>query len=99
MQSVTALDSQHTQELQNDKNRIAQLERDVAAGRRRVQVRAACPDLSASGTTACMDDAARSGLDNAARRDYFTLRQRIERANRQINGLQDYVRQVCLRTQ
>ncbi|MGW4426322.1 lysis system i-spanin subunit Rz, partial [Streptosporangium sp. NPDC004631] len=29
-------------------------------------------------------------------RDYFTLRERIEIANKQIAGLQDYINQVCL---
>lgn len=36
MQTVAALDLQHTRELEHDKNRIAQLERDVADGRRRL---------------------------------------------------------------
>ncbi|MGL9721540.1 lysis system i-spanin subunit Rz [Symbiopectobacterium sp.] len=43
MQTVAALDTKHTRELEHDKKRIAQLERDVADGRRRLQVRAVCP--------------------------------------------------------
>ncbi|WP_440867882.1 lysis protein [Symbiopectobacterium purcellii] len=96
MQTVAALDAKHTRELENDKNRIAQLERDVADGRRRLQVRAVCPGVSANSASSRLDDAARPGLTDAAQRNYFTLRRRIEIANRQINSLQDYVRQVCL---
>ncbi|MGL9724916.1 lysis protein [Sodalis sp. (in: enterobacteria)] len=99
MQTVAALDWQHTQELEHEKNRIAQLERDVADGRRRLQVRAICPGVSASGAAARVDDATRARLTDAARRNYFTLRRRIDIAQEQINGLQDYVRQVCLRTE
>ncbi|MEN3263006.1 lysis system i-spanin subunit Rz [Sodalis endosymbiont of Spalangia cameroni] len=95
MQTVAALDWQHTRELENDKKRIAQLERDVADGRRRLQVRATCPAVSAHRPAAGMDDAARARLDDAAQRHYFTLRRRIEIATEQINGLQDYARQIC----
>jgi prophage endopeptidase len=96
MQTVAALDLQHTRELENEKNRIAQLERDVADSRRQLQVRAVCPGVSANSASSRLDDAARPGLTDAAQRNYFTLRRRIEIAEAQINGLQDYVRQVCL---
>ncbi|WP_406706213.1 lysis protein [Sodalis sp.] len=95
IQTVTALDKQHTRELENDKKRIAQLERDVAGGRRRLQVSATCPGVSAR-ATARLDDAAGARPTDAAQRNYFTLRRRIDIAEEQINGLQDYVRQVCL---
>lgn len=95
IQTVTALDKQHTRELENDKKRIAQLERDVAGGRRRLQVSATCPSVSAR-AAARMDDAAVVRPTDAAQRNYFTLRRRIEIAEEQINGLQDYARQVCL---
>ncbi|MEN3259084.1 lysis protein [Sodalis endosymbiont of Spalangia cameroni] len=95
VRSVAALDLQHTRELENDKKRIAQLERDVADGRRRLQVSATCPNLS-SRAAARMDDATRARPTDAAQRNYFILRRRIEIAEEQINGLQDYARQVCL---
>lgn len=98
MQTVSALDWQHTRELENEKNRIAQLERDVAAGRRRLRLHAVCPNVSASGSAASLAHAARARLDYTTQRYYFTLRRRIEIAQEQINGLQDYVRQVCLNT-
>ncbi|ABN42258.1 gp54 [Sodalis phage phiSG1] len=98
-QAIADIDARYTQELTHAQNELAQLERDVAAGRRRVRLRANCPGVSASGPTASVDAATSAGLTDATRGNYFTLRRRIETANRQINGLQDYVRQVCLRTE
>lgn len=95
MQTVAALDTKHTRELEHDQNIIAQLERDVADGRRRLQVSATCSNVSAR-AAARMDYAARARLDDTAQGHYFTLRRRIEMAEAQINGLQDYVRKVCL---
>ncbi|ATW33129.1 lysis protein [Candidatus Williamhamiltonella defendens] len=96
MQTVTALDTQHTKELEHDQNLIAQLERDVADGRRRLRVKATCPNMSAASSASRVDDAAPARLAEAAQRDYFRLRNRIDIAAQQINGLQDYIRQVCL---
>ncbi|WP_290603875.1 lysis protein [Arsenophonus sp. ENCA] len=96
VQTVAALDSRHTRELENDKNLIAQLERDVADGRRRLHVKAICPSVSTNTSPSSLDDATRARFTHAAQRNYFTLRRRIEIAEQQINGLQDYVRQVCL---
>ncbi|WP_334468949.1 lysis protein [Arsenophonus sp. PmNCSU2021_1] len=96
MQTISALDTQHTKELEYDKNLIAQLEHDVAANRRRLRVKATCSNVSANATSSSLDDAARARLDYTAQRNYFTLRRRIEIAEEQINGLQDYVQQVCL---
>nr|AAG50253.1 probable endopeptidase [Phage GMSE-1] len=94
-QAIADNDARYTQELTNSHQELARLERDVAAGRRRqVKSRFVCPGVSDSGTAARLDDAARARFDDAARRDYFTLRSRID--SRQINGLQDYVRRVCL---
>ncbi|MCX2957540.1 lysis system i-spanin subunit Rz [Serratia symbiotica] len=96
IQAVSALDARHTRELENDKNLIAQLERDVADGRRRLQINAIYPAVPTGSPADRMDDAARPRLDYTAQRNYFTLRHRIEIAEQKINGLQDYVRQVVL---
>lgn len=92
---VAALDAKYTQELEDAKANINQLERDVAAGKRRLQLSATCGKNGTTSTTA-MDDAASPRLTDAAERDYFTLRERIETVTKQLTGLQDYVRQVCL---
>ena len=96
---LAALDKKHTQDLADAKNQIAALQRDVTDGRKRLRLNARCPAVSAgksTGTTG-MDDAASARLTDAAERDYFTLRERIETATAQIAGLQDYIMQQCLK--
>ncbi|MBP2167730.1 prophage endopeptidase [Erwinia toletana] len=94
--SVAALDHKYTQELANAQASIDQLERDIAAGHRRLRLNATCQQRSAS-AAASVDDATRARLADAAQRDYFTLRRRIELAGTQINGLQQYIHTQCLK--
>ncbi len=73
---------------------IDQLQSDVIAGRKRLQINATCKKQSTTGT-ASMDDVASPGLTDAAERDYFTLRQRIETSGKMIAGLQQYISEQC----
>lgn len=93
---VAALDEKYTKELADAKATIDQLHDDVATGKRRLQLNATCAKQSATGTTG-MDDAASARLTEAAQRDYFTLRERIEVAGKQIAGLQQYIKEQCLK--
>ncbi|MGJ0125930.1 lysis protein [Pantoea sp. RHCKP32] len=93
---VAALDEKYTKELADVKATIDQLHDDVATGKRRLQLNATCEKQSTSGT-ASLDDAASARLTDTAQRDYFTLRERIEVAGKQIAGLQQYVREQCLK--
>jgi len=93
---VAALDEKYTKELADAKATIDHLHDDVATGKRRLQLNATCTKQSASGT-ASMDDAASARLTDAAQRDYFTLRERIEVAGKQIAGLQQYIIGQCLK--
>ncbi|MFG0647478.1 lysis protein [Leclercia adecarboxylata] len=93
---VAALDAKYTGELQDAKATIVQLERDVATGKRRLQLNARCTTNGATSTTS-LDDGTGPRLTDSAERDYFTLRERIETATKQIAGLQQYVREQCLR--
>lgn len=95
-QSVAALDAKYTQELADAKATIDQLHDDVATGKRRLQLNATCPKQFVPGA-ASMDDAASPRLTDAAQRDYFTLRERIEVAGKQIAGLQQYIKEQCLK--
>lgn len=92
---VATLDAKYTQELADAQETINQLERDVATGKRRLQLNATCKGNS-TGTTG-MDDATSPRLTDSAERDYFTLRQRIETVTKQLTGLQEYVRTQCLK--
>ncbi|PUX68781.1 lysis protein [Cronobacter sakazakii] len=92
---VAALDAKYTQELADAQSTINQLERDVATGKRRLQLNATC---TATGTgTGSMGDVSTARLTDSAQRDYFTLRERIEKVTKQVNYLQDYIRQQCLK--
>ncbi|MDH2911240.1 lysis protein [Kosakonia sp. HypNH10] len=93
---VAALDAKYTGELADAKATIDQLERDVATGKRRLQLNARCPTNGSSGT-ASMDDGTGARLTDAAQRDYFTLRERISTITQQLTGLQQYVREQCMR--
>ncbi|MFV9668295.1 lysis protein [Pantoea sp. KXB25] len=93
---VAALDEKYTKELASAKATIDQLHDDVATGKRRLQLNATCAKQSATGP-AGLDDAASARLTDAAQRDYFTLRERIEVARKQIAGLQQYIREQCLK--
>lgn len=92
---VATLDAKYTQELADAQETINQLERDVATGKRRLQLNATCKGNSTG--TSGMDDASGPRLTDSAERDYFTLRQRIETVTKQLTGLQEYVRTQCLR--
>ena len=93
---VAALDAKYTGELQDAKATIDQLERDVASGKRRLQLNARCTTNGATSTTS-LDDGSTPRLTDSAERDYFTLRERIETATKQLTGLQAYVREQCLK--
>lgn len=92
---IATLDAKYTQELADAQETINQLERDVATGKRRLQLNATCKG-NTTGTSG-MDDASGPRLTDSAERDYFTLRHRIETVTKQLTGLQEYVRKQCLR--
>ena len=92
---VAALDAKYTGELQDAKVTIDQLERDVATGKRRLQLNAQCV-TNGTPSTSGMDDGTGPRLTDSAERDYFTLRERIETVTRQLTGLQEYVRTQCM---
>lgn len=93
---VAALDAKYTGELVNAKATIDQLERDVASGKRRLQLNAKCTANGAA-STGSLGDATSPRLTDSAERDYFTLRERITAITGQVNYLQDYVRTQCLK--
>ncbi|HHA1729009.1 TPA: lysis protein [Enterobacter hormaechei subsp. xiangfangensis] len=93
---VTALDAKYTGELADAKATIDQLERDVASGKRRLQLNASCPANGAT-STGSLGDASSPGLTDSAERDYFTLRERIVTVTKQVGYLQDYIKEQCLK--
>lgn len=97
--SVADIDSRYTKELADAQNTISDLRRDVDDGSKRLHVSATCDKpVPGKSKSTRVDDAASPRLTDAAQRDYFSLRERIETVTKQLTGLQDYVRQVCLST-
>lgn len=97
-QTVAAIDIKHTKELADAKSENERLRADVANGTKRLQLNATCtnPVSKTTGPASVTDDAS-ARLTNAAERDYLSLRERIGIATSQINGLQAYINNVCLK--
>ena len=93
---VAALDAKYTAELADAKATIDQLERDVATGKRRLQLNARCSANGSTGTSG-MGNAPGPRLTDSAERDYFTLRERIVTVTKQVGYLQDYISEQCLK--
>lgn len=90
---VAALDAKYTGELADAKATIDQLERDVASGKRRLQLNARCTKGSAASSPG-VDDETTSELTPDARQNYFRLREQLATSEKQILGLQGYIRKV-----
>nr|DAL10736.1 MAG TPA_asm: Rz lysis protein [Caudoviricetes sp.] len=89
---VAALDAKYTGELADAKATIDQLERDIASGKRRLQLNARCPTPGTGG----MGDASSPRPTYTAERNYFTLRERIVTVTKQVGYLQNYIKEQCL---
>ncbi|ASV21249.1 MULTISPECIES: lysis protein [Klebsiella/Raoultella group] len=91
---VAALDAKYTGELADAKATIDQLERDVASGKRRLQLNARCSENGTTGTGG-VGDASSPRLTDSAERDYWRLRAGIATATGQVSYLQDYIKSQC----
>ena len=92
---VAALDAKYTGEMADAKATIDQLERDVASGKRRLQLNAKCPANGAT-STGSLGDAPGPRLTDHAERGYFTIRERIVTVTKQVGYLQEYIKEQCL---
>ena len=72
---VAALDAKYTKELADAKAENDALRDDVAAGRRRLHIKAVCQSVREATTASGVDNAASPRLADTAERDYFTLRE------------------------
>ncbi|MCU6424282.1 lysis protein [Klebsiella aerogenes] len=93
---VAALDAKYSQELADAKATIDQLERDVASGKRRLQLNAKCTS-NGKASTGGLGNATSPRLTDSAERDYFTLRERIATVTKQVGYLQSYIKDQCLK--
>ena len=82
---VAALDAKYTKELADAKAENDALRDDVAAGRRRLHIKAVCQSVREATTASGVDNAASPRLADTAERDYFTLRELIT-MQKQLEG-------------
>ncbi|OEI53793.1 endopeptidase [Escherichia coli] len=94
---VAALDAKYSKELADAKAENDALRDDIAAGRRRLRIRAVCPAVREATASFGVDDAASPGLTDSAQRDYFILRERAATSEKMIRGLQEYIRDQCIK--
>ncbi|SEJ46556.1 prophage endopeptidase [Pseudomonas linyingensis] len=92
-----AVDQQHTEELSHARAENDRLRADVAAGGQRLFVKTACPAVPAYSGAAGVADAGAAELAADARPDYHALRDELALSRQMILGLQQYVREVCVR--
>ena len=71
---VAALDAKYTKELADAKAENDALRDDVAAGRRRLYIKAVCQSVRGEPTASGVDNATSPRLADTAERDYFTLK-------------------------
>ena len=67
---------------------------DVAAGRRRLHIKAVCQSVREA-TASGVDNAASPRLADTAERDYFTLQRRLITMQKQLEGTQKYINEQC----
>ena len=75
---------QNTKELADAKAENDALRDDVAAGRRRLHIKAVCQSVHEATAASGVDNAASPRLADTAERDYFTLRERLITMQRQL---------------
>lgn len=94
---VAALDAKYSRELANAKAENETLRADVAAGRRRLHIKAVCQSVREATTASGVDNAASPRLADTAERDYFTLRERLVTMQKQLEGAQEYISTQCIK--
>ncbi|HFE8658335.1 TPA: lysis protein [Klebsiella pneumoniae] len=94
---VAALDAKYTKELSDAKKTINDLRRDVDSGAKRLRIAANCPGVPKATSSTGVDDAGAPELTPDARRNYFDHRDGIATADKMIRGMQDYIKEQCLK--
>lgn len=94
---AAALDSKHTQELNDALKNNRDLQRAVDLRDQRLLVKASCPSAAVrtDSTGAGVADAGTAELAADARPDYFTLRDQLALSRQMILGLQERERSFC----
>ena len=67
----------------------------VAAGRRRLHIKAVCQSVREATTASGVDVLQPLRLADTAEQDYFTLRERLIAIRKQLEGTQKYINEQC----
>lgn len=94
---VAALDAKYTKELSDAKKTINDLRRDVDSGAKGLRIAATYPGVPKATSSTGVDDAGAPELTPDARRNYFDHRDGIATADKMIRGMQDYIKEQCLK--
>ncbi|WP_340611587.1 lysis protein [Xenorhabdus bharatensis] len=94
IQHLSELDKIHTQELTNAKTEIDTLRADVAAGRRKLRIKATCPVREAT-SSGSVGDATTVELSRETGQAVLDIREGIINDRAKLRYLQDYVREQC----
>ncbi|OKO99690.1 lysis protein [Xenorhabdus eapokensis] len=93
-QHLTELDTKHTQELANAKTEIDTLRADVAAGRRKLRIKAVCP-VSETVTSGSVVTPTPVELTRETGSTVLDIREGIINDRAKLRYLQDYVNTEC----
>lgn len=88
------LDIKVTQELANAKSEIERLRTDLSSGAKRLHIAASCPKLPETTAATGKPDATGPRLTSDAQQNYLRLREQLVTSEKQILGLQEYIRKV-----
>ena len=91
---VAAPDAKYTKELADAKAENDALRDDVAAGRRRLHIKAVCQSVREATTASGVDNAASPRLADTAERDYLPS-ERLITMQKQLEGTQKYINEQC----
>ena len=86
---------QNTKELADAKAENDALRDDVAAGRRRLHIKAVCRSVREATTASGVDNAASPRLADTAEQDYFTLREEADHYAKTTGRNQKYINEQC----
>lgn len=93
---IRQLDSDYQERLANAQAENDKLRDDLINNVKRVYIKANCSELPKA-TTASKPNATTAQLTGNARQDYLRLRLEIKQVPNQVEGLQSYINNVCLR--
>ena len=95
--TIKDMQAKYTKELSDAKKTINDLRRDVDSGAKRLRIAATCHGVPKATSSTGVDDAGAPELTPDARRNYFDHRDGIATADKMIRGMQDYIKEQCLK--